>query len=138
MIELIFENGQSLIIPSACTVSRGDSLSLDVRKTYDKSRTSHDISRRRFKMAPTWSISYTLNRWHDPNLLRRLYELEDCVGKTANLLENDANNGLIIVKSVSFALNIDADGTITALQIGLSLLSARVPTPRDVYEIRTM
>ena len=84
MIQILFDKAQPLEIPAACTVSRGDSLSLSARRTWDKTRVSQDISRRRFKIAPTWSITYTLTQWHDLDLLTRIYQLEDAVGKTGD------------------------------------------------------
>lgn len=138
MIQILFDKAQQLDIPAACTISRGDSLSLSVRRTWDKTRVSQDISRRRFKMAPTWSITYTLIQWHDLDLLTRIYQLEDAVGKTGDLIENNVNQGRVVVKSASFALSVDADGIIKAVQVSLSLLSGRVPMPRNTYEVRTL
>lgn len=138
MIQIEFENSEPLKIEAACTVSRGDSLSLSLRRTYDRSRVPQDIQRRRFKMAPTWSIAYTLTRFHEIDLISKVYQLEDVVGKRGNLIENNINQGPIIVKSVSFALSVDADGSITAAQISMSLLSARVPMPQNQYEVRTL
>ena len=138
MIQILFDKAQPLEIPASCTVSRGDSLSLSVRRTWDKTRISQDISRRRFKMAPTWSIAYTLLQWHDLNLINRIYDLEDAVGKTGELIENNVNHGPVVVKSASFALSVDADGIIKAVQVSLSLLSARVPMPLNTYEVRTL
>lgn len=138
MIQILFDKAQPLEIPAACTISRGDSLSLSVRRTWDKTRVSQDISRRRFKMAPTWSVTYTLTQWHDLDLLSRVYQLEDAVGKTGDLIENNVNHGCVVVKSASFALSVDADGIIKAVQVNLSLLSGRVPLPRNTYEVRTL
>lgn len=138
MIQILFDKAQPLEIQAACTVSRGDSLSLSIRRTWDKTRVSQDISRRHFKIAPTWSITYTLTQWHDIDLLSRVYQLEDAVGKTGDLIENNVNQGRVVVKSASFALSVDADGIIKAVQVNLSLLSGRVPLPRNTYEVRTL
>lgn len=135
-----FPDGTYIQMPENITVSRGDALNTSARRSYDYTKHSQEITRRRYTQAPTWSIQYTIDRWEAESLGKPmydiLYDLEDSVGRTGVLSIHGGESFNVIVQSAQFGLAVDGLGDLTAIQITLNLLSARIVKARNQAEIR--
>lgn len=132
-----FSNDNSVVFPRECAFSRGSTLATDSRFSYDYSKTSQSITRRRYPMAPTYTLNFTYNRVNTLDIVGEIYRLEDCVKRTGTFYYNGEELGLVVVKSVTITPHFDAHGDVYACDVGMNLLAARVPSQRANVEIRT-
>ena len=132
---LQFDN--AVIFPRECAFSRGSTVATDSRFSYDYSKTSQSITRRRYPMAPTYTINFSYNRVNTTDIVGAIYRLEDAVKRTGELYYNGEGLGLVVVKSVTFTPHFDSQGDVYSCDVTVNLLAARVPMPRANVAIRT-
>ena len=115
----------------------GAALEVSDRRCYDYSGSPQSIRRRRFTKGKTHTVSYTLNHFDCSDFIQAIYDLEDMVGKTGTLVLHGRSMGLVLVQSVSFAIDLDGLGSISAVGVSVSLPSARLPSAPSKAEVRT-
>lgn len=134
---ILFDNNE-VSFPDDAAWSRGISLETASRRCKDYSKTPQDLIRRRFTKASDYTCSFNLNHYNCSDFILSIYKLEDSVGHTGTMIRAGQNRGRVIVQSVSFAIDVDGLGSISAVGVTVQLSEARIPVKASSAEIRTL
>lgn len=120
----IFSDGSTLDFIGAGQLSVGDGMQLDSKFSYDYSKKSQAITRRKKKTARTATCTLQIMRSvlnPEQNIFSVVSDFEAIVGQVGNLYWNGGNAGSFCVRGVSFSFAVDAIDIASGVQISLEL-----------------
>ena len=134
-----FDFSDALEIPSDCAFSNGSTLATSERYSHDYTNTSQSITRCVMPQAKTYSIAYRLFYPEKTDLFAELASIEDAAGRTGELYFCGHDFGLVLVQSVSIALEVDGAASLTGVNATLNIIEAIAPVkPAPRVDVRTL
>ena len=130
-----FNFANNLFFPDEISYSEGQALATSERYSYDYSKTSQTVTRRKFLQAKTYSINYQLNGYNSNNIIEDIYKLEDSVGQVGRLYFRAIDRGLVLVQGVSFALETDSLGEVIGCGVTLNITAGRIPRQPESQQV---
>ena len=108
-------------IPSDCSLSTGNSCETKTSRMSDGSDTSYSITTFKKPQVNTYSLSFNINSSEYPDVLGKVYEFENLVGKDVTFVYCDIPFGKLMIESISVSLGLDGIKGITSASLSFSM-----------------
>ena len=109
------------IIPSDCSLSVGNSCDTKTSRMSDGSKTSYSITTFKKPQVNTYSLGFSLNTSEYPDVLGKVYEFENLVGKNIEFIYCNIPFGKLIVEGISVSFGLDGVKGIVSASLSFNL-----------------
>ena len=124
------------IIPSDCSLSTGNSCDTKTSRMSDGSKTSYSITTFKKPQVNTYSLGFTINSSEYSDILGKVYEFENLVGKNIEFTYCSIPFGKLIVERISVSFGLDGIKGIVSASISFNFKDNIVITNKSNSTIR--
>ena len=108
-------------IPSDCSLSVGNTCETKTSRMSDGSDTSYSITTFKKPQVNTYSLSFNINSSEYSDVLVKVYEFENLVGKDVTFVYCDILFGKLMIESISVSFGLDGIKGITSASISFNM-----------------
>lgn len=108
-------------IPSDCSLSTGNSCETKTSRMSDGSDTSYSIATFKKPQVTTYSLGFNLNINEYPDIIGKVYEFENLVGKDVTFTYCNIPFGKLMIENISVSFGLDGIKGITSAAISFSM-----------------
>ena len=114
-------DNKTILLPSDCSLSVGNTCETRERRMSDGSGTSYSIATYAKPQVNTYSLSFIRTSAEYPDMINELYTWENLVGKNVNFTYCNIPFGSVIIADMSVSFGLDSTVGITSLSITFNL-----------------
>lgn len=108
-------------IPSDCSLSTGNSCETKTSRMSDGSDTSYSIATFKKPQVTTYSLGFNLNINEYPDIIGKVYEFENLVGKDVTFTYCNIPFGKLMIENISVSFGLDGIKGITSAAISFNM-----------------
>ena len=108
-------------IPSDCSLSVGNSCDTKTSRMSDGTKTSYAITTFRKPQVNTYSLSFNIVSSEYPDVLGKVYEFENLVGKNINFTYCSIPFGKLIIEGISVSFGLDGVNGIVSASLSFNM-----------------
>lgn len=108
-------------IPPDCSLSTGNSCETKTSRMSDGSDTSYSIATFKKPQVTTYSLGFNLNINEYPDIIGKVYEFENLVGKDVTFTYCNIPFGKLMIENISVSFGLDGIKGITSAAISFSM-----------------
>lgn len=108
-------------IPSDCSLSTGNSCETKTSRMSDGSDTSYSIATFKKPQVTTYSLGFNLNINEYPDIIGKVYDFENLVGKDVTFTYCNIPFGKLMIENISVSFGLDGIKGITSAAISFSM-----------------
>ena len=123
--------GKTYLLPNDCNLSVGNSCDTKESRMNDGSDTSYAITTYVKPQVNTYSLSFNLSHVEHPDLIHKLYEWEELVGKSVTFTYCNIPFGNVMVNDFNVSFALDSINGVTGLSISCNLSDNIVLTKKS-------
>ena len=112
---------KTYILPSDCSLSVGNTCETREKRSSDGSDTSYSIATYVKPQVNTCALSFNLTSAEYPNLVDKLYEWENLVGKIVDFTYCNVPFKSVIISDMNVSLGLDSIVGVTSLALQFNL-----------------
>lgn len=118
-------------IPSDCSLSIGNSCDTKTSRMSDGSKTSYSITTFKKPQVNTYSLSFNININEYPDILGKVYEFENLVGKNIDFIYCNIPFGRLIIEGISISFGLDGIKGVISAAISFNMKDNMVITNKS-------
>lgn len=120
MTQIKYKN-QIYNIPSDCSLSTGNSCETKTSRMSDGTSTSYSITTFKKPQVSSYSLSFNITVNEYPDILRKVYEFENLVGKDVSFAYCNIPFGKLMIESISVSFGLDGTKGIVSASLSFSM-----------------